>query len=67
MEKAAKELRKTALAQRVGSVRTRASRLVIGVKNPYGTLIVSNQPVDTASLVPLDDHNVRSKWEDQRG
>jgi hypothetical protein len=45
----------------------RAGHFVVGVK-PDGTLIVGDKPVDTASLIPADAHNVpASKWEDQRG
>jgi hypothetical protein len=43
-----------------------AGRFVVGVK-PDGTLIVGDRPVNTASLVPTDPHNVpASKWEDPR-
>ena len=45
----------------------RAGRFVVGVK-PDGTLIVGDRPINTASLVPMDAHNVpASKWEDRQG
>ena len=43
-----------------------AGRYVIGVK-PDGTLIVGDKPIETASMIPLESHNVpASKWEDQQ-
>jgi hypothetical protein len=44
-----------------------AGRFVVGVR-PDGTVIVSDKPIETASLVPTDAQNApASKWEDQRG
>ena len=41
----------------------RAGLFVVGVR-PDGTLIVSNKPIDPASLVP--DEPPRSKWDEPR-
>jgi len=44
-----------------------AGRHVVGVR-PDGTLIVSDKPIDTASLVPEIVQDIpASKWEDERG
>jgi hypothetical protein len=44
-----------------------AGRFVVGVK-PDGTLIVGDELVKTASIVPIDaQNNPPSKWERQRG
>jgi hypothetical protein len=54
------------LARRIRGVR-RAGLHVVGVR-PDGTLIVGDQPVDVASLVPPDKQDdPASKWRDQPG
>jgi 20S proteasome alpha/beta subunit len=45
----------------------RAGRFVVGVRTADGTLLVSDKPLNTISLVPETAHDApASKWEDAK-